>query len=85
MHNKGREKIKLFIANGPGAEDLAFLDAMPENFDSTTPDPAASLSPDTDRVPVLIDTTEGRTFANSARRSSARFFSVADGRTSVIT
>ena len=45
VHNAGPEKIKLFIAYGPGAEDLAFLDAMPENFDGTTPNRMAAIDP----------------------------------------
>jgi len=45
VHNAGRETIKLFIASGPGAEDLAFLDAMPQIFDDTIPNRMAAIDP----------------------------------------
>jgi mannose-6-phosphate isomerase-like protein (cupin superfamily) len=39
------ERVKLFISNGPGREDFAFLDTMPANFDTRWPSRAAPIDP----------------------------------------
>jgi mannose-6-phosphate isomerase-like protein (cupin superfamily)/CDGSH-type Zn-finger protein len=44
-HNASSQKVKLFISNGPGAEEPAFLDVMPNNFDGTTPNRLAAVDP----------------------------------------
>ncbi|MBV9993548.1 MAG: CDGSH iron-sulfur domain-containing protein [Alphaproteobacteria bacterium] len=37
--------VKLYVSNGPGAEDLVFLDAMPESFDTAHPGRVAEIDP----------------------------------------
>lgn len=43
VHNRNLEKIKLFIWNGPGAEQLTWLDEMPVNFEETFPNRVAAV------------------------------------------
>lgn len=45
VHNSSNIPIKLFISNGPGSEDLAWMDEMPANFDLQFPDRIASIDP----------------------------------------
>ena len=45
VRNPNSETIRLFISNGPGVEDLAWLDEMPANFDVTTPNRMAEIDP----------------------------------------
>ena len=45
VENPGRSPVKLFISNGPGSEDLAFLDEMPLNFDAAFPNRRAQIDP----------------------------------------
>jgi CDGSH-type Zn-finger protein/quercetin dioxygenase-like cupin family protein len=37
--------VKLYISNGPGAEDLVFLDTMPDGFDAANPNRIAEIDP----------------------------------------
>jgi len=43
--NPGADKITLFISNGPGSEDLAVLDAMPDNFAALFPERRSEIDP----------------------------------------
>ena len=45
VHNRRGERIKLFISQGPGGEDLAWLDAMPQNFEAENPHRRAEIDP----------------------------------------
>jgi mannose-6-phosphate isomerase-like protein (cupin superfamily)/CDGSH-type Zn-finger protein len=45
LHNPGAEPIKFYVSQGPGAEDLVWLDAMPANFDTRHPNRAAEIDP----------------------------------------
>jgi CDGSH-type Zn-finger protein/mannose-6-phosphate isomerase-like protein (cupin superfamily) len=45
VHNGSNVPIKLFISNGPGSEDLVWMDNMPANFDTQFPDRIASIEP----------------------------------------
>jgi CDGSH-type Zn-finger protein/mannose-6-phosphate isomerase-like protein (cupin superfamily) len=45
VHNRSDAPVKLFISNGPGSEDLAWLDEMPMNFDAQHPHRCASIDP----------------------------------------
>lgn len=45
LHNPGPGPIKVYISNGPGSEDLTWLDAMPTDFDAEHPDRLAPLDP----------------------------------------
>ncbi len=45
VHNSADVPIKFFISNGPGSEDLAWLDRMPASFDSQFPDRIALIDP----------------------------------------
>ncbi|HEY2444319.1 MAG TPA: CDGSH iron-sulfur domain-containing protein [Rhizomicrobium sp.] len=45
VHNSGPEKVRLFISNGPGVDELAWLDEMPANFDETHPNRMAEIDP----------------------------------------
>jgi CDGSH-type Zn-finger protein/mannose-6-phosphate isomerase-like protein (cupin superfamily) len=45
IHNPGPDKISLFISNGPGSEDLSFLDQMPDNFQSDLPHRRSEIDP----------------------------------------
>jgi mannose-6-phosphate isomerase-like protein (cupin superfamily) len=45
VHNANSGKVKLFISNKPGVEELAFLDEMPANFDATTPNRMTGIDP----------------------------------------
>jgi mannose-6-phosphate isomerase-like protein (cupin superfamily) len=45
IENPGRAPVKLFISNGPGSEDLAFLDEMPANFATSNPNRRAEIDP----------------------------------------
>jgi CDGSH-type Zn-finger protein/mannose-6-phosphate isomerase-like protein (cupin superfamily) len=42
IHNASAAPMKLFISNGPGGEDLVWLDEMPNGFDVQYPQRAAS-------------------------------------------
>lgn len=43
LHNPDAAPIRVFISQGPGAEDLVFLDAMPDNFQAAHPNRIAEL------------------------------------------
>jgi mannose-6-phosphate isomerase-like protein (cupin superfamily) len=43
--NSGPAPLRLFISNGPGGEDLAFLDALPAHFEDEFPDRRADVDP----------------------------------------
>ena len=45
IHNTASAALKFFISNGPGSEDLAWLEAMPENFAVEHPHRAAEIDP----------------------------------------
>ena len=45
MHNAADAPLKFFISNGPGSEDLQWLEHMPANFESEHPDRVASIDP----------------------------------------
>jgi len=45
VHNRHPAPIKLFISQGPGGEDLRWLEAMPENFDAQSPHRRAEIDP----------------------------------------
>lgn len=45
VHNRSADVLRLFISNGPGSEDLAWLDQMPESFDVQHPHRVASIDP----------------------------------------
>lgn len=45
VHNTSPQKIKLFISNGPGVEELAWLDELPTNFDAVFPNRLAVIDP----------------------------------------
>jgi mannose-6-phosphate isomerase-like protein (cupin superfamily)/CDGSH-type Zn-finger protein len=45
VRNANSEKVKLFISNGPGVEELTWLDEMPDNFDGTAPNRKAEIDP----------------------------------------
>lgn len=45
IHNANAEKLKIFIWNGPGADEPGFLGEMPDNFDDTTPKRLAAVDP----------------------------------------
>lgn len=45
LANTGSAPMKVFISNGPGAEDLMWMEAMPDNFDAEHPHRKAELDP----------------------------------------
>jgi CDGSH-type Zn-finger protein/mannose-6-phosphate isomerase-like protein (cupin superfamily) len=45
LHNAADAPIKFLISNGPGSEQLQWLDSMPANFESQHPDRVATLDP----------------------------------------
>jgi CDGSH-type Zn-finger protein/mannose-6-phosphate isomerase-like protein (cupin superfamily) len=45
VHNPHAAVMKLFISNGPGSEDLVWLDAMPLNFEADLPHRLAGIDP----------------------------------------
>ena len=45
LHNPSIEPIKLFISQGPGAEDLVWLETMPERFQAEHPSRVAEIDP----------------------------------------
>ena len=45
VHNSSSVPIKFFISNGPGSEDLAWMDRMPASFDPQFPDRIALIDP----------------------------------------
>ena len=45
VHNAANSPIKFFISNGPGSEDLKWLQVMPGNFEAEYPDRVASIDP----------------------------------------
>lgn len=45
VHNSGVDPIKLFISQGPGAEDLVLLDEMPRAFEAEHPARVAEIDP----------------------------------------
>jgi mannose-6-phosphate isomerase-like protein (cupin superfamily)/CDGSH-type Zn-finger protein len=45
VHAEAGAPIKFFISNGPGSEDLAWAETMPENFESEMPNRVASIDP----------------------------------------
>jgi CDGSH-type Zn-finger protein/mannose-6-phosphate isomerase-like protein (cupin superfamily) len=45
VHNAQSDPVTLFISQGPGVEDLTWLDAMPNNFDANYPKRSAEIDP----------------------------------------
>lgn len=45
LQNAGSGPLRVFISNGPGSEDLAFVDAMPGDFDARHPNRLADIDP----------------------------------------
>ena len=45
LHNTSDVQMKVFISNGPGSEELAWLDTMPTNFDAQHANRVASIDP----------------------------------------
>jgi CDGSH-type Zn-finger protein/mannose-6-phosphate isomerase-like protein (cupin superfamily) len=45
LHNDGVAPLKVFISNGPGSEDLAWLDRMPTSFETQYPHRCATIDP----------------------------------------
>lgn len=45
VHNTGPATLKFFISNGPGGEDLAWLEEMPGRFDAEHPHRDAAVDP----------------------------------------
>jgi CDGSH-type Zn-finger protein/mannose-6-phosphate isomerase-like protein (cupin superfamily) len=45
IHNTSAASLKFFISNGPGSEDLTWLDAMRGSFDEQYPERRASIDP----------------------------------------
>ncbi|HEX3395092.1 MAG TPA: CDGSH iron-sulfur domain-containing protein [Steroidobacteraceae bacterium] len=45
VHNGAKEPLKFFISNGPGGEDLVWLEHMPANFAEPLPHRIASIDP----------------------------------------
>jgi mannose-6-phosphate isomerase-like protein (cupin superfamily)/CDGSH-type Zn-finger protein len=45
VHNASAAPLKFFISNGPGSEDLVWLDSMPANFDAQHPHRDATIDP----------------------------------------
>jgi CDGSH-type Zn-finger protein/mannose-6-phosphate isomerase-like protein (cupin superfamily) len=45
VHNAAAAPLKFFISNGPGSEDLVWLDSMPANFDAQHPHRDATIDP----------------------------------------
>ena len=45
VHNGSDIPVRLFISNGPGSEDLAWLDQMPSLFEEQHPHRIASIDP----------------------------------------
>lgn len=45
IHNSASKPVELFISNGPGSEELAFLEVMPSNFDKSFPVRRAEIDP----------------------------------------
>jgi mannose-6-phosphate isomerase-like protein (cupin superfamily)/CDGSH-type Zn-finger protein len=45
VHNASPAPLKFFISNGPGSEDLTWLEEMPANFDEQHPERRASIDP----------------------------------------
>jgi mannose-6-phosphate isomerase-like protein (cupin superfamily)/CDGSH-type Zn-finger protein len=45
VHNAAAAPLKFFISNGPGSEDLVWLDSMPANFDAQHPHRDATINP----------------------------------------
>lgn len=43
IHASASEAIRLFISNGPGSEDLVFLDHMPDSFEADHPNRLADI------------------------------------------
>jgi mannose-6-phosphate isomerase-like protein (cupin superfamily)/CDGSH-type Zn-finger protein len=43
IRNTGTERIKIFISNGPGSEDLVWLPSMPDVFESAYPSRRAQV------------------------------------------
>lgn len=45
LHPEAGAPMKLFISNGPGSEDLRWLDRMPPSFDTAYPHRCAAIDP----------------------------------------
>jgi CDGSH-type Zn-finger protein/mannose-6-phosphate isomerase-like protein (cupin superfamily) len=45
VYNRSAAPIKFFVSNGPGSEDLAWMDRMPANFEMQIPHRIASIDP----------------------------------------
>jgi mannose-6-phosphate isomerase-like protein (cupin superfamily)/CDGSH-type Zn-finger protein len=45
LRNTGDGVLRLFVTQGPGGEDLTFVDAMPATFDASYPDRLAEIDP----------------------------------------
>jgi len=67
VRNANPERVKLFISNKPGVEELAFLDEMPANFGATMPNRMAEIDPDRRRAmaeryfQILVNREHGST------------------------
>jgi len=46
VHNGGAVPLKFFISNGPGSEDLVWLDEMPTTFENQYPHRDATIDPE---------------------------------------
>lgn len=46
IHNNGSDRMRLFISQGPCAEDLVFLPAMKPDFDADFPERRAEIDPE---------------------------------------
>ena len=45
IHNRADAPIKVFISNGPGSDELLFLDTMPDGFEAAYPERRAAIDP----------------------------------------
>jgi mannose-6-phosphate isomerase-like protein (cupin superfamily)/CDGSH-type Zn-finger protein len=45
IHNTGQEVVRAYISNGPGSDDLTFLEAMPQNFEAALPNRCEAVDP----------------------------------------
>jgi len=45
VHNGSAAPLKFFVSNGPGSEDLAWLDSMPSAFETGFPHRCATIDP----------------------------------------
>jgi CDGSH-type Zn-finger protein/mannose-6-phosphate isomerase-like protein (cupin superfamily) len=45
VHTSSAARLKMFVSNGPGSEDLVLIDSMPATFESQFADRVASIDP----------------------------------------